>query len=214
MLVAMHVHTNVSACSESPIDLIADYCRKHDIGAIAITDHNAIEGAVRLRELAPSLKVIVGEEISTREGEIIGLFLREKVEPALRLRETCEEIKRQGGLVYLPHPLDRFKIHRVHSRHLRDIVDLIDIVEIYNAKISFPIYNTRARQLARRLGKVAAVGSDSHYVASVGAALNVMDDYSGSADFLDKLSRAEFRTGAASLMATWWVRARKLLRAG
>lgn len=213
MLVAIHVHTDVSACSESPVEKIADYCKQHEIGAIGITDHNETEGALRLREIAPWLDVIVGEEVSTREGEIIGLFLRDKIEPAQGLRETCEQIKAQGGLVYLPHPMDKFKIHRVRGKHLQGAMDLIDIVEVYNAKVSMNVYNDRARRLAELNHKIGAVGSDSHYVSSIGSALNIMEPFDGALDFLDKLSRAEFRTGAASLLATWWVRARKLVGA-
>lgn len=214
MFVALHVHTDHSPCSESPVDHIARYCDNHGIGAIAITDHDEIEGALELRRIAPSLNVIVGEEISTLGGEVIGLFLTSRIEPRLELRETCERIKAQGALVYVPHPFDKFKVHRVRSRHLLEILDLVDIIEIFNAKISLAAYNSRARRFALRHGKIGAVGSDSHYVGSIGGAINVMEPFDGPQDFLDKLSRAEFRTGPSSLLATWWVRVRKLMRAG
>lgn len=213
MLVVLHVHTDVSACSESPVDEIADYCRAREIEAIAITDHNEIEGARKLQAAAPWLRVIVGEEVSTREGEIIGLFLNDRIEPAQPLRTTCEQIKAQGGLVYVPHPMDKFKIHRVHREHLMEIVDLVDIIEVYNAKSSLALYNRRAKKLAEQLRKVAAVGSDSHYVQSIGSAVNIIDPFEGPQDFLHKLSHAKFRKGVASLFATWWVRARKLAKA-
>ncbi len=210
MLVVLHVHTNVSACSESPVEEIAEYCRTQEIEAIAITDHNELEGAWRLQAVAPWLKVIAGEEVSTREGEVIGLFLHDRIDPAQPLRDTCEQIKSQGGLVYVPHPMDKFKIHRVHTEHLMDIVDMVDIIEVYNAKASLAIYNRSAKKLAQQLGKVAAVGSDSHYVKSIGSAVNIMDPFGGPQDFLEKLAHAKFRKGVASLFATWWVRARKL----
>lgn len=89
MNVALHVHTNYSKCSESSVEAIASYSRQHAIDAIGITDHDRIDGAVKLREIAPWLTVIVGEEVSTRDGEIIGLFLRERIEPVQDLRETC-----------------------------------------------------------------------------------------------------------------------------
>lgn len=213
MIVALHVHTNYSACSESPVYRIAEYCRTHGIQAITITDHDQIEGALEMQQVAPDLKVIVGEEVSTREGEVIGLFLTRKIEAGMGLRETCIEIKRQGGLVYIPHPFDRLKVHRVRSRHLRDILDLVDIIEIYNAKISLGLYNARARRFATKYHKIGAVGSDSHYISSISGAIIVMDDFDGPQDFLKKLAHAEFRTGASSLFATWWIRVRKLVGA-
>ncbi len=214
MLVAIHVHTSYSACSESPVAGIVRYCREHGIQAIAVTDHNQIEGALDLRAQAPDLRVIVGEEISTRDGEVIGLFLKQQIEAGRDIRETCLEIKNQGGLVYVPHPFDRLKVHRVRRRHLMRILDLVDIIEVYNAKISLPIYNARAKRFADRHGKIGAVGSDSHYISAIGAAINVMEPFDGPEDFLDKLSRAEHRTRAASLAATWWVRLRKLMGSG
>lgn len=210
MRVALHVHTNYSACSESPVEEIAEYCRRHDIGAIAITDHNSIDGALQLREVAPGLQVIIGEEISTRQGEVVGLFLKDEILADLDLRPTCEQIKAQGGLVYVPHPFDKFKTHRVRSRHLEAILDLVDIIEVFNGKISLGIYNARALAYAARVNKVGAVGSDSHYVTSIDSAINVMDPFTGPEDFCEKLARAEFETRSGSLLYTWWVRARKL----
>lgn len=212
MLVALHVHSSYSACSESPVDKIAAYCRQHEIEAVSITDHNSIEGAMKLRDVAPDLGVIVGEEVSTHDGEVVGLFLKEKIEPGEGLRKSCEAIKAQGGLVYIPHPFDRFKVHRVRRHHLMEILDLVDIIEIYNAKISLGKYNKKARQFAETYHKAGAVGSDSHYIASIGSAVNIMEPFDDAQDFLEKLSRAEFRTGAGSLLSTWWVRARKLLK--
>ena len=212
MLVALHVHTNHSACSESEISHIAQYCRKRGIEAIAITDHNQIEGAFELQDIAPELKVIVSEEISTREGEIIGLFLEERIPAGKDIRETCIEIKNQGGLVYLPHPFDSLKVHRVRSWNLQKILDLVDIIEVYNAKASFPLYNRKAREFAEAHGIRGAVASDSHYVKSIGSALMSMEPFEGAADFLEKLSRAQFLMGASSLIATWWIRVRKLAR--
>lgn len=214
MLVVLHVHTSYSACSESTVPEIARYCRDHGIQAIGITDHNDTAGALDLRQQAPDLNVIIGEEVSTRDGEVVGLFLTRTIPAGLTALQTCQEIKRQGGLVYLPHPFDRFKVNRVRRRHLARILDLVDIVEIHNSKASLGIYNTRARRFAQMHGKIGAVGSDSHYIGSIGAAINVMDPFDGPQDFLDKLSRAEYRTGASSLLSTWWVRVRKLVRAG
>lgn len=210
MLLALHVHTIHSDCSESKIHAIAEFCRKAGIEAVGITDHNSIDGALELMDHAPDIRVIIGEEISTKNGEIIGLFLKERIEPGQKLMDTCLQIKEQGGLIYVPHPFDRLKTKRVRIKYLRSVLDLVDIIEVHNSKISLPIYNTRARRYARRHGKIGAVGSDSHYVASISAALNEIEPFDGPEDFLKKLSKARFRTGASSLLATWWVRVRKI----
>ncbi len=211
MNVALHVHTNFSACSESKLPAIAEYCRRGGIDAIAITDHNRIDGALAFAKEAPDLHVIIGEEISTMHGEVVGLFLSKKIEAGGNLRETCIEIKRQGGLVYVPHPFDKFKVHRVRRRRLSEIIDLVDIIEVFNAKISLPMYNVRALHVAERFGKVGAVGSDSHFVASIGSAINIMEPFTDPASFLENLRQARFHTEASGLLSTWWVRMRKMV---
>jgi predicted metal-dependent phosphoesterase TrpH len=116
MKVDLHCHSEASADCVTPIPLMPERCLERDIRVQAITDHNEIWGAQKLRDLVAAeqlpLTIIVGEEVSTREGEIVGLFLEEKIEAGLSPEETVARILEQGGLVLLPHgfdPLKRFR---------------------------------------------------------------------------------------------------------
>jgi hypothetical protein len=108
--VDLHMHTDHSGDCATPVDVLIQTARDRGLGAIAITDHNEVSGALEARELAEELgdiKVIVAEEVKTAEqGEVIGLFIEEKIPRGLTMAETIAEIRRQGGLVYVPHPFD------------------------------------------------------------------------------------------------------------
>ena len=109
--VDLHMHTDHSPDCATPVEVLLATARDRGLGAIAITDHNEISGALAAREVAEELggiKVIVAEEVKTAEqGEVIGLFLQEKIPKGLTMAKTIAEIRRQGGLVYVPHPFDR-----------------------------------------------------------------------------------------------------------
>jgi len=121
---------------------LIDHAEAEGLGAIAITDHNVVSGALEARRVAErmgDIKVIVAEEVKTAEqGEVIGLFLEEKIPRGMTMAETIAEIRRQGGLVYVPHPFDRF--HSVPDyEHLLDFVEEIDVLEVFNARVAVPV---------------------------------------------------------------------------
>ncbi|MFM9044086.1 MAG: glycosyltransferase, partial [bacterium] len=131
----LHMHTDHSPDCATPAEVLLETAKERGLGAIAITDHNEISGAFEAREIAErigGIKVIVAEEVKTAsEGEVIGLFIEEKIDRGMSLAETIAEIRRQGGLVYVPHPFDR--LHAVPDyEHLTKVVDQIDILEIFN----------------------------------------------------------------------------------
>ena len=158
----LHVHTNYSFDSFNSLDQLIAKAAENGIGAVAVTDHNTIEGALRLREATPPFKVIVGQEVHSDCGEISGLFLKERIINWMSPRETCLAIKEQGGLVYLPHPLARITPSRIKPNQIPGIMDLVDIVEVANARN--PLYrdDVRAEKLADRHGKLKGAGSDAH----------------------------------------------------
>ena len=138
------------------------------LGAIAITDHNEISGALEAVAKAEGIKVIVGEEVKTAtQGEVIGLFLSEKIPRGMSLAETIAEIRRQGGLVYVPHPFDR--MHAVPGyEHLLAILDEIDVIEIFNPRVAIGSFNEEAARFAGKYRLTAAAGSDAHVAAGLG----------------------------------------------
>lgn len=127
-------HTHSTASPDGSIKA-AQYKQLLDSGrldAIAVTDHNRIDFALALQQELGS-KIIVGEEIMTTEGEIIGLFLKELVPAKLSPLETVQAIKKQGGLVYIPHPFETVR-KGLQAKSLAAITDYIDIMEVYNGR--------------------------------------------------------------------------------
>jgi predicted metal-dependent phosphoesterase TrpH len=193
--VDLHLHSNYSHDGQSSLEELIQRCAEIGLDRIALTDHNTVEGAQALADLAPDL-AIIGEEAKTREGEVIGLFITRRLPPYLRPEEVMDLVHEMGGLTYIPHPLDR---HRANFRleRLVDLADRIDIIETYNAWCE-PAENQAAGRLATELGKVAATGSDAHAAQELGRSWMVMDDYTTPLDFLEKLRSARHVITASS----------------
>lgn len=184
-----HMHSSHSKDCVVPVrELLqrADLC---GLDVIAITDHDTAEGGLEGRDLASEygVRVVVGEEIKTTEGEIVGLFLERTIPGGMGFAETIAAIKEQDGIVYLPHPFDRLHTvpdYGVLKRH----VDEIDVVEVFNSRLAFPAFNERAELFAQRYRIAAAAGSDAHVLASLGTAMTAMGRFEGRHDFLDALA--------------------------
>ncbi len=205
------MHTLYSACAETKLEDIEGYCRANDVDVVSITDHDSIASALELQRISPNLRVIVGSEIKSRQGEIVGLFLKSEIQPGLDALETCEQIKRQGGLVYIPHPFDPFKINRLKRKALMEVLDLVDIIEVYNAKLITPFYNITARRFADKYGKVGAAGSDAHYLSAIDVCVNEMDDFSTPEEFLCNLRNGRLVTRRSGVLRAWYVGLRNVL---
>ena len=186
----MHAHTMWSGDSTTTPEEIADAVVASGIDVLCVTDHNAIRGAV---ELASSLRcrVVIGEELKTHAGEIIGLFLTERVPIGVPPRAAAEMIRAQGGLVYIPHPFDPMR-RNLAEPAMRELAahGLIDAVEAINAKTSLQSLNQRAATFAEEHDLAAGAGSDAHVPLALGAAYVEMPDFDGPADFVAKLREA------------------------
>ncbi len=108
----LHVHTHLSACALLKPEEIEPVALKRGLDAVAITDHNCITGAFRVKEIAKTIDVIIAEEIKTTHGEIIGYFLSEHIPAGLSPLETIQEIRRQNALTAGPHPFDQIRSSR------------------------------------------------------------------------------------------------------
>jgi predicted metal-dependent phosphoesterase TrpH len=164
---------------------------------VFLTDHDSIEGALRLRSTE---RVVVGEEVMTTEGELIGLFLVEPVPAGLAPKDTALRIKSQGGLVYLEHPYDSFR-RRLSEDAIEAIVDLIDIVEVFNGR-SDEKANRRAKELCSILGAAPGAGSDAHTLGEIGSVYVEMEDFEGAPDFLAKLPTSRIVKGRNKFLLT------------
>jgi glycosyltransferase involved in cell wall biosynthesis len=207
--VDLHMHTDHSPDCATPVDTLLNTAKKVGLGAIAITDHNEISGALEARERANGIKVIVAEEVKTADqGEVIGLFIEEKIPRGLTLQETIAEIRRQGGLVYVPHPFDR--MHAVPDyEHLLDVVEEIDAIEVFNPRVAFSAFNEEAARFAAKYRIVAGAGSDSHVAQGLGSVKIRMRDFDGPEEFLESLRDADIVRKRQSLL---YVQALKFLQ--
>lgn len=190
MRVDMHIHTRTSFDSLNDPDKVLRAARACGLNHIIITDHNAIDGALQLHEVDPSL-VLVGEEVKTREGvDIIGIFLSELIPMNTPARETCKRIRDQGGVVYLPHPFDTSRSGGAPL--LSELRDLIDVVEVHNARCMRAAINRQAEDWARAHGKLMGAGSDAHTIAEIGRGYVEMPSFEPDrASFLAALQHGE-----------------------
>lgn len=211
--VDLHMHTDHSPDCATPVETLMATARDRGLGAIAITDHNEISGALDARELADDfgVKVIVAEEVKTAEqGEVIGLFVSERIPRGLTMAETIAEIRRQGGLVYVPHPFDR--LHSVPDyEHLLDIVEEIDILEVFNPRVALTAFNEEAERFAAKYRIVPGAGSDSHVAQGLGSVMIRVHDFDGPAEFLEAMRDADIVHKHKNLI---YVQALKLLQTG
>lgn len=206
--VDVHMHTDHSGDCATPVEVLLATARERDLGAIAVTDHNEVSGALDAQAKADGLKVIVGEEVKTAsQGEVIGLFIKRKIPRGLTLAETVAEIKRQGGLVYIPHPFDR--LHSVPDyEHLLTILEDIDVIEVFNPRVAIGAFNEEAARFAAKYRIVAGAGSDSHVAQGLGSVRIRMHDFEGPQEFLESLREADIITRPSSLL---YVQALKFL---
>jgi predicted metal-dependent phosphoesterase TrpH len=209
--VDLHMHTDHSGDCATPVEVLLATAREQGLGAIAVTDHNEISGALEAHEQAAAagVKVIVAEEVKTAgQGEVIGLFIKEKIPRGLSLQETVAEIKRQGGLVYVPHPFDR--MHSVPDyEHLLTILDDVDAIEIFNPRVAIGAFNEEAARFAAKYRITAGAGSDSHVAQGLGSVRIRMHDFEGPQEFLQSLREADILTRPSSLL---YVQALKFLQ--
>lgn len=199
----LHIHTAYSADAVTSIQDVVARCLKVGINCIAVTDHNTILGALKVRELAP-FPVIVGEEIATRSGEIIGYFLNEEVPARLSAAETVRRIKEQGGLVCIPHPFDRLRLAALRRQELVALLPHIDIIEVFNSRVMLTNDNLSARLFALTYSLPASAGSDAHTAAEIGNAFVQMPEFNDKEGFLHSLSQGVIMGNRASPMVHLW----------
>lgn len=210
----LHIHTAYSADSTMPLRRIIPRCLKLGINCIAVTDHNTILGALKMKELAP-FPMIVGEEIQTLSGEVIGYFLSEEIPSGLPAEETVRRIKGQGGLVCIPHPFDRLRLSTLRRQHLEILLPYIDIVEVFNSRVPLSRHSAQAWLFAQAHGFLASAGSDAHTPSEIGNAYVEMPEFDDQEGFLLALAKGKVIGQRSSLWVhLWgsWVRLEKAIK--
>ncbi len=186
-----HLHTALSGDAITTIDQLAARVQTERLDVVCITDHNVTAAAVEAAARDIGARVIIGEEIRTSEGDVIGLFLTERIPYVLPLAEVVGRIRAQGALIYLPHPFDpgRSSLGPEAQRLCAD--GLADVIEVFNAKVEDQALNEQAAALATRYGLPGAAGSDAHDPDGIGAACVELPDFDGPGEFLAALAQAK-----------------------
>jgi predicted metal-dependent phosphoesterase TrpH len=216
--VDMHTHSEYSPDSRTPLRVQAAAIKAAGLHVVCATDHNTVEGALRLRELADGFRVIVGEEVSTSDGEIIGLFIETAIPRDLTAEETIKRIHDQGGLVSVPHPFSRNRRFHLRRSVLERVWQDIDCIEVFNAREAFTQDNVRAAAFAQDKGLPGAVGSDAHRASEIGRAWVEVEEFAGRDDFIAALRQGSVigkLTGnyihvvtRLDVVRKWWTRRR------
>lgn len=185
--VDLHNHTHFSGDSILSPRRFVDEARRRGLDRVAVTDHNTIRGALAVRELA-DFPVIIGEEVRSADGEVLGLFLSDEVPKGLSGTETIARIKEQGGLVGIPHLFDRQRL-ALRREEVERLIAEIDFIEGFNARMVFSSDNDKGADFARRHALPLSAGSDAHSPWEVGRAYIEMPAFEGPGDFIPALSQ-------------------------
>jgi predicted metal-dependent phosphoesterase TrpH len=212
----LHTHSSASFDSRSDPRKMIDKAIRLGLTHLAITDHERIDGAQRARDLAPpQLQVIVGEEIRSADGDMLGLFLERPIPPGLSAAETAAAIRAQGGLVGLPHPFDSFRSSGGSKageaeQKLETLASIVDYVETHNAR-AYRDANPLAGAFAERHGLPGVASSDAHSLIELGIASTVLPGpFTTAQELRALLPHAELVTGRASYYVRLWTPIAKL----
>jgi predicted metal-dependent phosphoesterase TrpH len=200
----LHSHTSASFDSLASPRAVVRAAASRGLTHLAITDHDRIDGALEAREIAARealpLTVLVGQEIRTRDGDLIGVFLERPIRSGLDTFDAIEEVRAQGGLLGIPHPFDRFRGSLLGAGEIDGLAPLVDWVESHNARIMVGNGNQRAAEFALDHELPGIAVSDAHSVLEIGVAYVALDgDPSTAAGLLAALPTAELVTGRATV---------------
>lgn len=190
-----HIHTRYSKDSILNYYFIMLMCKLKRIKCIAITDHNEVKGALNYKKKLEKhhIKVIVGEEVFTNQGEIIGLFLSKKIEPNLTPKETINEIKKQNGLVYIPHPYDEKRYKSVlKEKYIEEFRDEIDFIEIHNGRNFKKEFSDKQEEVSNKYNITPIIGSDAHIFWELGRNYLLMDMKVDKEQLVENVKNAVF----------------------
>lgn len=202
-----HIHTRFSRDSTLREERFVRLAIERGLTHVAVTNHNNVEGAIAVRDkvaelgLTDQLTVILGEEVSTTDGEVVGVFLSKTIPRGLSANETADEIHRQGGLVSIPHPFDPFRGAHIREGPLRNLAEMgkIDMLEIFNCRVTFQRHNLEAAEFAKRYEIPGIAASDSHSSFEIAMAYNVMPAFETGGELRASLVDSEWHASRSSV---------------
>ncbi len=175
-------------CQNEPEDIVKR-CQTLGIDCIAVCDHDAVQGALELKKIAP-FKVIVAEEVLTHNGEVMGMFLKEHIASGIPIEKAIAAIKEQGGLVAIPHPFDPLRGLRLNTEEFDKLAPQINIIEVFNARCPFGKSDLKARTFAKKHNLPGTAGSDAHIISEIGNVIVTLPDFNSPQEFLVALKEA------------------------
>lgn len=196
--VDLHTHSIISHDGGLDEQGYTKVLASHILDVVAITDHNEISFAQKVQHRLGE-RIIVGEEIDALEGQIVGLFLKERVSPGLTAVKTALAVRNQKGLVYIPHP---FETRRggLPMAVIESIDDLIDVVEVYNSRTLARSKTAQALQFAKEKGFAMAASSDAHGYLGLGGSYSLMNDMPHEGNLVSLLRKAAYQKKTASVL--------------
>jgi predicted metal-dependent phosphoesterase TrpH len=202
-----HIHTRFSRDSILSEEKFIRVALERGLTHVAVTNHNNVEGALAVRDKArelgvdDQLHVILGEEVSTSDGEVVGLFLERTIPRGMSAEETADEIHAQGGLVSIPHPFDPFRASHIREVPLTRLADAgkIDAVEVFNSRVTLQRNNLRAAEFAARYAIPGIAASDSHSSFEIAMSTNVMAPFSNASELLAALPENQWHASRSTV---------------
>jgi predicted metal-dependent phosphoesterase TrpH len=210
-----HIHTRFSRDSILSEDKFIRVALERGLTHVAVTNHNNVEGAVAVRDRAAELglddrlTVVLGEEVSTVDGEVVGLFLERTIPRGLSADETADEIHAQGGLVSIPHAFDPFRASHIREEPLTRLAEAgkIDLLEVFNSRVTFQRHNIEAAEFAVRHGIPGIAASDSHSSFEIAMSFNAMPAFASAAELTEAIAENEWHGSRSTVfihLTTRW----------
>jgi predicted metal-dependent phosphoesterase TrpH len=203
-----HIHTRFSRDSILAEEKLIRLALERGLTHVAVTNHNNVEGAMAARDkvvelgLADQLTVILGEEVSTADGEVVGLFLQRTIPRGLTADETADAIHEQGGLVSIPHAYDPFRNAHIREAPLIDLLEAgkVDMVEVFNSRVTFQRHNLQAAELAARYKVPGIACSDSHSSFEIAMSFNALPTFANADQLRAALPENEWHGSRSTVL--------------
>lgn len=187
--VDFHTHTIASPDSLLEPGKLVRTARRKGLDRVVITDHDHVEGALKAIQIDPEL-IIVGEEIDTTEGEILAIFIRDRIPPGLQPREVIARLKDQNAFISISHPFDPMRKGGWRVASLLEILPEIDAIETFNARCMRSVYNWRAEAFAKEHNLPGTHGSDAHSAVELGRGSLLLPPFADACGLRESLKQA------------------------
>ncbi|MBN2084411.1 MAG: PHP domain-containing protein [Anaerolineales bacterium] len=198
--VDFHTHTVHSKDGLTSVRAYIKAARRAGLQRVAVTDHNTIRGALEAYSVAPDL-IVPGEEIMTREGELLGYYVREEIPKGLTPEDAITRLREQGAVISVSHPFDRLRRGAWSPDALARIAPMVDAVEGFNSRCLFAADNCSAAEFARSRNLPVTAGSDAHAAFELGTSGLELPPFHDGPSLLAALRGAR----VFGRLSSWWV---------